>query len=224
MSVTPSIRSFVRRDSRITRAQREALVQNWDAYALPQCANAGDVADAFGRRASRTLEIGSGDGACVLELAECRVDQDFVAVEVYRPGLGRLLNIAAGRGLSNIRVSNEDICDLLVQLSDAVFDEVLIFFPDPWPKKRHHKRRLLQDKFFDLLAPRLHRHGRLFIATDCESYAESILDTMERLSTWVNLSGPRRTSPRVNFRPITKFERKAVAAESTVFDFIFARP
>lgn len=223
MAVNVPIRSFVRRDSRITPAQKEALVRNWDAYALPLGAGAGDTAAVFGRRAPCTLEIGSGDGACVIELAQRRANEDFVAVEVYRPGLGRLLNLAAAADLSNLRVSNEDVCDLLVQFSGAVFDQVLIFFPDPWPKKRHHKRRLLQKNFFDLLAPRLHRHGRVFIATDCESYAASILETIASSKKWINLSGHRRPSPRANFRPVTKFERKARAAGSTVYDFILAR-
>ena len=217
------IRSFVRRDSRMTRAQNEAFVNNWETYALPRCIDATDIVDVFGRRAPCTLEIGSGDGACTIALAQRRIAEDFVAVEVYRPGLGRLLNLAAGSDLSNIRVSNEDVCDLLAPIANAAFDRVLIFFPDPWPKKRHHKRRLLGAKFFDLLAPRVHRHGRLFIATDSESYAESIVEAVDRSSTWVNLSGPRRTSPRVRFRPVTKFERKAINVGSTVHDFIFAR-
>lgn len=223
MTVNAPIRSFVRRDSRITRAQREVLEYSWDAYALPACAGAGDLALAFGRRAPCTLEIGSGDGACIIELAKLRADENFVAVEVYRPGLGRLLNLAESASLGNVRVSNEDICEALVPISGAVFDQVLIFFPDPWPKKRHHKRRLLQQSFFDLLAPRLHRHGRLFIATDCETYALSINETIASSAKWINLSGLGRTSPRVNFRAVTKFERKARAAGSTVYDFILAR-
>jgi tRNA (guanine-N7-)-methyltransferase len=223
MAENSLIRSFVRRDSRITRAQREALVRNWDAYALPPCAGADDLAIAFGARGPCLLEIGSGDGGCIIELAQRRVGETFVAVEVYRPGLGRLLNLANAAKLTNVRVSNQDICDLLVSFCDAVFDQVLIFFPDPWPKKRHHKRRLLQENFFNLLAPRVHRHGRVFIATDCESYAASIIETIEDCSHWTNLSGPGRVSPRVNFRPVTKFERKAKVAGSTVYDFILAR-
>lgn len=224
MPVISPIRSFVRRERRITRAQQRALVENWERFALPRCRSAADFADSFGRRVPVTLEIGSGDGACVLELAQRWHDEDFVAVEVYRPGLGRLLSLAAAAGLSNIRVSDADVCDLLAPFTEAIFERVLVFFPDPWPKKRHHKRRLLQHEFFDLLAPTLHRHARLFIATDSASYAESILDTMDGLSSWVNLAGARRTSPRASFRPITKFERKAQAAGTEVYDFIFARP
>jgi len=223
MSANPPIRSFVRRDSRLTRAQKEALEHEWERYALPECRNAADLAQSFRRRAAVTLEIGSGDGACVLDLAERRPGEDFVAVEVYRPGLGRLLNRAAAGGLANIRVSDTDVCELLAPFTEAVFDRVLIFFPDPWPKKRHHKRRLLQREFFELLATGLHRHGRLFVATDSASYAESILDTVAGLSGWVNLAGPGQLAQRAKFRCVTKFERKALAAGSKIHDFIFAR-
>ncbi len=217
------IRSFVRRNSRLTVAQKRALEQNWEHYALGVCSDSADFAKAFHRSASVTLEVGSGDGACVLELARRLSGEDFLAVEVYRPGLGRLLNGVAAAGLENIRVSDQDIRDLLNRITDEVFDRVLVFFPDPWPKKRHHKRRLLQREFFDLLAPRLHRHGRLFVATDCESYAQSILETVNGLSTWVNLAGSERGVPRAKFRPITKFERRALAAGSTIYDFVFGR-
>lgn len=223
MTENGPIKSFVRRDSRITRAQRLALDRNLDNYALPTCADAVDLGSAFGRRAPCTLEIGSGDGECIVELAKLHSDENFVAVEVYRPGLGRLLNLIEAEKLTNIRVCNEDIIEVLPRITDEVFDQVLIFFPDPWPKKRHNKRRLLQQTFFDVLAPRVHRHGRLFIATDSETYAQSIKETIEDSAKWGNLSGPWHTSPRVNFRPVTKFERKARVAESHVYDFIFSR-
>ncbi|MDP6182667.1 MAG: tRNA (guanosine(46)-N7)-methyltransferase TrmB [Gammaproteobacteria bacterium] len=217
------IRSFVRRDSRLTRAQKRALEQNWDHYALGGAGGAADIATAFQRTASLTLEVGSGDGACVLELARRLSGEDFIAVEIYRPGLGRLLQGVVAAGLKNVRISDQDICDFLISIADEVFDRVFVFFPDPWPKKRHHKRRLLQRDFFNLLAPRLHRHGRLFVATDCENYARSILGTVSELTDWVNLAGPGRSAPRPNFRPITKFERRAQVAGSIVYDFVFAR-
>ncbi len=223
MTENAPIRSFVRRDSRITRAQREALEYTWDTYALPDCTSSAELAAAFGRRASCTLEIGSGDGSCIIELARNRASENFVAVEVYRPGLGRLLNLAEAAALKNLRVSNQDVCEMLAPFVKEAFDQVMVFFPDPWPKKRHHKRRLLQRKFFELLALRLHRHGRLFIATDSESYALSINETIADSPGWINLSGPGRVAPRVTFRPVTKFERKAKAAGSAVHEFILAR-
>jgi tRNA (guanine-N7-)-methyltransferase len=207
----------------MTGAQKAALAQEWERYALPRCRDTADLRCVFNRRAPLTLEIGSGDGTCVFALAERYPHEDFVATEVYRPGLGRLVHRVAAAGVDNIRVSDQDVCDLLAPFSEAVFDRVLIFFPDPWPKKRHRKRRLLQREFFNLIAPRVHRHGRLFVATDCENYAESILDTVEGLATWANLTGPRRRSPRPKFRPITKFERKGLVAGSQIYDFIFAR-
>lgn len=218
-----AIRSFVRRDSRITPAQKTALESLWPRYALPSLHTRSDLDAAFGRHAPTTLEIGSGDGACTLALAACDARENFVAVEVYRPGLGRLLNRAANRSLSNIRVSDADICDLLGPITEPVFDRVLVFFPDPWPKKRHHKRRLLQRAFFDLLKPRVQRHGRVFIATDNADYAESIMATIAQLPDWINLAGAAAWAPRAGFRPITKFEAKAKAAGAHVFDIALAR-
>ena len=219
----PSIRSFVRRDSRMTRAQKEALEQNWQDFELLECTRSSEIHHSFQRRAPLTLEIGSGNGACVLALAEQKPEENFFAVDVHRPGLGRLLNRAVVTGLCNIRVSDKDICELLAGVVEPVFDRVLVFFPDPWPKRRHQKRRLLQHPFFDLLEQSLHRHGRVFIATDDANYAESIIKTVAGLPRWVNLAGPARWAPRPCFRPITKFEAKALAAGSTVYDFVFAR-
>ncbi|MGR9089656.1 MAG: tRNA (guanine(46)-N(7))-methyltransferase TrmB [Gammaproteobacteria bacterium] len=218
-----AIRSFVRRDSRITPAQKTALDTLWPRYALPTLHTRNDLDAAFGRRAPTTLEIGSGDGACTLALADRDEGENFIAVEVYRPGLGRLLNRAAAQSLANIRVSDADICDLLGPIGAPLFDRVLVFFPDPWPKKRHNKRRLLQRAFFELLMPRMQRHGRVFIATDNADYAESIMDTIADLPGWINLAGPGAWAPRAAFRPVTKFEAKAGAAGSQVFDIALAR-
>ena len=217
------IRSFVRRDSRFTRAQKEAIEQDWDRYALSRCDGTAALVASFGRQSVVSLEIGSGDGTCILELAVQRPDEDFLAVDVHRPGLGRLLNRAKSGGLSNIRVSDQDIFELIDPAIEPLFEKVMIFFPDPWPKTRHRKRRMLQARFFDFLECKLHRHGRVFIATDSRSYANSILKTMEGLPRWVNLAGAGQFAPRAAFRPITKFESKALAAGTTVFDFCFAR-
>ncbi len=218
-----AIRSFVRRDSRITPAQKTALESLWPRYALAPLNARADLDAAFGRVAPTTLEIGSGDGACTLALASRAEDENFIAVEVYRPGLGHLLNRAAKQSLANIRVSDADICDLLAPVTAPLFDRVLVFFPDPWPKKRHNKRRLLQRAFFELLMPRVHRHGRVFIATDNAEYAESVVVAIEELPGWTNLAGPGAWAPRAAFRPITKFEAKAGVAGSRVFDIVLAR-
>ncbi|MDA0823390.1 MAG: tRNA (guanosine(46)-N7)-methyltransferase TrmB [Proteobacteria bacterium] len=217
------IRSFVRRDSRFTRAQKEAIENDWNRYVLPRCDGRAALVESFGRKSPVTLEIGSGDGTCVLELAVQRPDENFVAVEVHRPGLGRLLNRAKSGRLSNIRVSDQDIFELIDPAIEPLFEKIMIFFPDPWPKRRHHKRRMLQARFFDLMESRLHRHGRMFVATDSRSYADSILKTMESLPRWVNLAGAGQFAPRAAFRPITRFESRALAAGATVFDFCFAR-
>ncbi|MFP6781878.1 MAG: tRNA (guanosine(46)-N7)-methyltransferase TrmB [Gammaproteobacteria bacterium] len=217
------IRSFVRRNSRLTPAQRTALEKNWARYELTNCSTFDELSRAFHSRAPVTLEIGSGDGACLLELAQRSPNENFLAVEVYRPGLGRLLHRAADSELLNIRVSDQDIWDLLPRGMEPLFEQILIFFPDPWPKKRHHKRRLLQEEFFDLIEPCLHRHGRVFIATDSISYAQSILETVAVLPRWINLAGEGRFSVRPKFRPTTKFENKAIVANSPIAEFVLAR-
>ena len=223
MPTNPPIRSFVRRDSRITPAQRNALERHWDRYALPRCTGREDLASAFRCSAPVNIEIGTGDGICILQVAAHAVEENFVGVEVYRPGLGRLLAQVQAHDLRNIRVSDEDACDLINAFEQPVFTKVYIFFPDPWPKKKHHKRRLLQAGFFENLGSRMHRHGRVFIATDSESYAQSILESLNTLPQWINLAGVNRFAPRPHFRPLTKFEQKAHRAGSRVFDFALCR-
>ncbi len=222
MTDAPSVRSFVRRDSRITRAQQNALDRYWSGFALPAVAGRAAISDAFARRAPLNLEIGSGDGEFVTGIAYRVPAENFVAVEVYRPGLGRLLLRARELDLGNVRIVGVDACEWLATLQGPVFDRVFVFFPDPWPKKRHHKRRLLQARFFDLLAPRLRRNGRVFFATDNMDYADSVAATVDALPAWINLAGPRRRAPRFVARPVTKFERRALRAGSEIFDFVFA--
>jgi tRNA (guanine-N7-)-methyltransferase len=156
-------------------------------------------------------------------MVERRGDRDFLAVEVYQPGLGQLLLHAARRGVRNLRVCGDDVMDLLPRLGYEQFDEVFISFPDPWPKKRHHKRRLLQAPFFAQLRGKLQRHGRVFIATDSEDYAVTIGETIDGMPDWQNLAHRAMFAPRPRFRQITKFERRAMVADRKVYEFVLAR-
>ena len=154
------IRSFVLRQGRMTTAQTRALEELLPRYALPE--GPLDLSALFGRDVRRTLEIGFGNGAALAELARRYPDEDFLGAEVHRPGVGHLLIALDAQQLGNVRVANEDAVQLLSErLPDAALDAVLIYFPDPWPKKRHHKRRLLQPEFAALLARKLKRGGRL---------------------------------------------------------------
>ena len=165
----------------------------------------------FGRDARRTLEIGFGNGDALAELAERHPDEDFLGAEVHRPGVGRLLLAIEAEHLSNVRVACEDAVQLCGQrLPDACLDAVLIYFPDPWPKKRHHKRRLLQPEFAALLAQRLKAGGRLHFATDWEEYAEHALAVLSASPEFENSVAEGGYAPRPAERPATRFEQRGL--------------
>lgn len=217
------IRSFVRREGRMTAAQRSALEHEWAAYGLSAARGPIDLDTAFGRTAPRVLEIGCGDGTALLDMARLHPENDYLGIEVYRPGLGGLLRRLAAEALGNVRLIAEDVVDVLRDgIPDHSLDVICIFFPDPWPKKRHHKRRLIQPAFRDLLHAKLKRHGRLFIATDWADYAEHILDVMEGEPGFVNLAGPGVSAPRPRWRPLTKYERRARRMGHVIREFAYA--
>ncbi|MBU6379603.1 MAG: tRNA (guanosine(46)-N7)-methyltransferase TrmB, partial [Gammaproteobacteria bacterium] len=176
------IRSFVLRAGRITAAQQRALETLWPRYGLePPLPSAAplDLDAVFGRHAPRSLEIGFGNGDNLLALAAAHPERDFIGVEVHRAGVGHLLLCAEAAGLDNLRVICHDAVEVLEQaIAPAALDEVLILFPDPWHKKRHHKRRLVQPAFVALLASRLAPGGRLQLATDWEPYAQQMLEVV----------------------------------------------
>lgn len=210
------IRSFVRRDSRITKAQAHALDAHLAHYRFEP--------EALSRQHfnSLNLEIGAGDGECTLALARKFPHEAFVASEVYRVGLGRILHAVNTEKLQNVRVAETDVMELLPSLPDRFFDRVMVFFPDPWPKKRHHKRRLIQAPFLVEVARVLRRSGRLFVATDIEDYAIHVLEQIEISMHWRNLAGTAKWAIRPHFRVQTKFETKGLAAGRRIFDIIAA--
>lgn len=215
------MRSFVRREGRLTPGQRQALDTLGRRYGLDSQSTA-DLDAVFGRRAPRHLEIGCGAGDLLEALAAAHPDNDYLGVEVYRPGLGRLLARIHERGLANVRLVGEDAVEWLAQgLAPASLDAVYVYFPDPWPKKRHHKRRLVQPPFAALLRSRLKSHGRVFMATDWDDYGEQMLAVMEGCG-WVNLAGSGRRAPRPRWRPLTRYERRALRLGHEVQDFVFA--
>lgn len=216
-----AVRSFVRREGRMTTSQRRALDDLAARYRWPL--DLQPVAAITGRVAPLWLEVGCGDGENVLAAARANPARDYVACEVHGPGVGHLLNGIEAAGLGNLRVARCDVFELLMRLPDAALNGVAVFFPDPWPKKRHHKRRLLQAPFFNALARTLARDGRLFVATDWADYAVEVGDLVEALPDWVNLAGPARTAPRLHARVLTKFERRALRDGRPIVDFVFAR-
>ena len=217
------IRSFVRRSGRITPAQRRAL----DRY-LPTCELPADrpcdLARAFGREAPCAVEVGFGMGDALLMMAAASPERDFIGIDVYEPGIGRLLHRMAECGLTNLRVIRGDAAEALGRcLPEGSLHAVYLFFPDPWPKKRHHKRRLVSPPFARLVASRLQPGGRFLLATDWRPYAEHILAVLEAEPQLVNLAGPGRFASRASERALTAFERRAANLGHPVLDLAFAR-
>ena len=216
------MRSFVRRQGRITLSQRAALASYWEQFGLEL--KLYDWSSVFGRETRPYLEIGFGRGDVLLTLAERHPEHDFVGVEVYEPGIGRLLGELAARRITNVRVIREDVVEVLEQsIAEASLAGLLIFFPDPWPKKRHHKRRLIQSEFVALAGPKLCEGGVLELATDWEPYAWQMLEVVEGHGQFRNLAGEGQFSTDRSTRPITKFERRGTALGHGVWDLRFAR-
>ena len=218
------IRSFVRREGRITRAQQRALEEWWGQFGVDA-----DVAELvpnqlFGRHARLVLEIGFGDGETLVAMAAADPETDYLGVEVHLPGIGHLLLQAAKAELTNLRILRADAFDVLERrLPDRCLDRVQIFFPDPWPKLRHHKRRLIQFPLIALLVRKLKIGGQLHIATDCEDYADSILSLLNASPELTNQAAENGFAPRPAYRPLTKFELRGQRLGHSIRDLLFAR-
>ena len=217
------VRSFVRREGRITRSQQRALDDLLPRYGV-DLDGLLDLDAAFGRRAPRTLEIGFGNGASLAKMAALAPDQDFLGVEVHRPGVGHLLLEIERYQLTNLRVVCIDAVELLERhIAPASLDRVLLFFPDPWPKSRHHKRRILQPAFVATIRERLKPGGLFHMATDWQPYAEQMLAVMEVAPGFRNSAGRGHYAPKPDDRPETKFERRGLRLGHGVWDLVFVR-
>jgi len=217
-----SIRSFVRRNGRITTSQQRAI-ESLNQFVLPIDEKL-DLNTIFARNAERHLEIGFGMGDSLAEMAENNPQHDYIGIEVYQAGVGHLLLEIEKRLLTNIRILSTDAVNVITnQLTPQSIDAVYIFFPDPWHKKRHHKRRLIQTNFIDLLATILNINGKLYIATDWENYANHILTTLDQHLAFNNLFGEGNFAPRTEQRPLTKFEKRGQRLGHHVWDFVYQR-
>ena len=204
-----SIRSFVIRAGRLTDAQRRALDELWPRFGLEFDAQLLDLDQAFGRKAPRVVEIGFGNGEHLAALAGQHPERDFLGIEVHPPGIGRLLLALAASGLKNVRVSGHDAVEVFeAQIPLDSLDEVQILFPDPWHKKRHHKRRLIQAPFAECVARRLKRGGMLELATDWQPYAEHMREVLDACPLLENIVRGGGFLERTRDRAPTRFERR----------------
>ena len=218
-----TVRSYVRREGRLTRSQARALEALWPRWGV-EPEGLLDLDALFGRSAPRTLEIGFGNGESLATMAQAAPEQDFLGIEVHRPGVGHLLLRIEALGLTNVRIICQDAVEVLQRhIADEALDRVLLFFPDPWPKKRHHKRRILQPEFVALVARKLRPGGIFHMATDWEDYARQMLETMEASQQFENTAGPGRFSPRPADRPETKFERRGRGLGHGVWDLVYRK-
>ncbi len=214
------VRSFVRRAGRITPSQRRALDELWPCFGIDFSSAAIDLDAVFSRRAKRVLEIGFGDGETLVELAGEQPEKDFLGIEVHEPGIGHCLLLAHDAGLTNLRVIRHDALEVLEeQIPKASLERINLYFPDPWPKKRHHKRRIVQPRFLSLCASRLKAHGSLRIATDWQDYAEHIDDVLAASTEFVCAERREHDGDRPLDRPVTKFERRGLSKGHRIWDW-----
>jgi tRNA (guanine-N7-)-methyltransferase len=217
------VRSYVLRGGRITRAQRRALEELLPRLGIPYAPVPLDLDAAFGRRAPRILEIGFGNGDTLVALAAAAPEKDFIGVEVHPPGVGHCLLAAEAAGLRNVRVIAHDAVEVAANmLPPASLDEVLLYFPDPWPKKRHHKRRIVQPGFAALLASRLKPGGLFKLATDWEPYAAWMLEVLDASPNFENAAPDGGCVDRPG-RAATRFERRGRRLGHAVFDLEYRR-
>jgi len=220
------IRSFVLRAGRITAAQDRALRELWPRFGLEFAFGGAplDLDAIFGRAAPRCLEIGFGTGEVLGSLAIANPQVDYLGIEVHRSGVGRLLLQAQQAGLKNLRVICHDAVEVLAAgIRDGALAEVLVFFPDPWHKKRHHKRRLINPEFVATIARKLQTGGVLRLATDWQPYAEQMLEVCNANRDLGSLSADRTYVARPDFRPATRFERRGERLGHGVWDLAYEK-
>ena len=216
------IRSFVLRQGRVTAAQQRAVDTLLPVYGIPYKAEQLDLAQAFGRSAPKILEIGFGMGESTAAIAKAHPENDYLCLEVHTPGVGNLLKIIGEQGLTNIRIIQHDAVEVLRDMTgDAALDGVHIFFPDPWHKARHNKRRLIKPPFISALMQKLKPGGYIHVATDWQDYAEQVLSVLSAEPLLQNTASDY--APRPDYRPLTKFEKRGINLGHGVWDLVFVR-
>ncbi|WP_416307226.1 tRNA (guanosine(46)-N7)-methyltransferase TrmB [Neptunicella sp. SCSIO 80796] len=218
------IRSFVKREGRLTKGQAKAIEECWPEMGLEHQNGLLDFTQLFGRQAPVVLEIGFGMGKSLVAMAAAEPDKDFIGIEVHRPGVGACLAEAQAANISNLRLYEHDAVEVLADcIADASLARVQLFFPDPWHKKRHHKRRIVNPEFVQALRHKLAEGGIFHMATDWQNYAEHMLEVMSQAPGYRNQSDNNDYVPRPEHRPLTKFEQRGQRLGHGVWDLIFER-
>lgn len=219
-----TIKSFVLRQGRLTKGQEQAMQTLWPVFGIEAADTPLDFPQLFGRNAPVTLEIGFGNGESLTQMAKAAPERDFIGIEVHTPGVGHLLKLVGDQGLENVRVMNTDAVEILQnRIPAGSLDRVQLFFPDPWHKQKHHKRRIVQAGFVKLIASRLRTGGVFHMATDWENYAEHMAKVLENSAEFVNLSVYPPYSPRPDERPLTRFENRGLKLGHGVWDLLYRK-
>jgi tRNA (guanine-N7-)-methyltransferase len=214
----------VLREGRLTKGQQRSLDLFWPSMGLEYQNTAYDMKAVFGRDAELVLEIGFGMGKSLVQMAKEAPEKDFIGIEVHKPGVGACLGEAETQGVKNLRVFEHDAIEILNDsIAENSLSTVQLFFPDPWHKKRHHKRRIVQPEFAQLLRRKLKTGGVFHMATDWENYAEHMLEVMKAAEGYQNLSETNDYVPRPEHRPLTKFENRGVNLGHGVWDLMFKK-
>ena len=218
------IRSFVLREGRLTPSQERAMRELWPKYGIDYTGTQRDLHALFDRTAPIVMEIGFGNGGALLHAANTDPARDYIGIEVHAPGVGRALTGIEQAKLPNVRIYRHDALEVLQhEIASGALDEVRIYFPDPWHKKRHHKRRLIRAETAALIANRLRVGGLLHLATDWQPYAEHMWDVLDAEPALRNRSGERSMVPRPDWRPQTRFEQRGIGLGHGVCDLLYDR-
>ena len=218
------VKSFVKREGRLTKAQEKALEDYWPTKGIDYAEAPLSLSEIFGRSAPVVVEIGFGMGKSLVEMAANAPEKDFIGIEVHRPGVGACLAEASEQGVENLRVMDHDAVEVLKNMiPDGSLSRLQLFFPDPWHKKRHHKRRIVQPEFAQAIRRKLSLGGTFHMATDWENYAEHMMEVMSVADGFRNSAGEGEYSPQPDWRPVTKFQKRGEKLGHGVWDMIFER-